>query len=67
MSNVKRFIARARLEGGRIPVADEGIKMWRGVAESLQLTPDQAAHTAQLWHSFRCGFFAVTAISHHHY
>jgi hypothetical protein len=27
--------------------------MWRGVAESLALSPDQAAKTAALWHSFR--------------
>lgn len=53
MSNVKRFVARARLEDGRMPVTDEGIVMWRGVAESLALSPDQASKTQQLWHSFR--------------
>jgi hypothetical protein len=54
MSNVKRFIARYKIEDIRMPLNDEGVKMWRSVAEALELSPDQSAATAQLWRSFRC-------------
>lgn len=54
MSNVKRFIAASKIENVRMPVKDEGIRMWRHVAEALQLSAPQAQSTSQLWSSFRC-------------
>ena len=61
MSNVKRFIARYKIEDMRMPLNDEGVRMWRAVAEALKLTPDQAAATAQLWRSFRSACLLVEA------
>jgi hypothetical protein len=55
MSNVKRFIARYKIEDMRMPLNDEGVRMWRVVADALELTPNQCAATVQLWRSFRCG------------
>lgn len=53
MSNVKRFIARYKVEEMRMPLGDEGVGMWRTVAQALQLSDSQASETAQLWRSFR--------------
>jgi len=53
MSNVKRFIATSKIENVRMPLKDEGIKMWRSVAEALKLSREQLDSTSQLWTSFR--------------
>lgn len=53
MSNVKRFIATSKIENVRMPLKDEGIRMWRSVAEALQLSREQCQSTSQLWTSFR--------------
>ncbi|CAL8464934.1 g4469 [Coccomyxa elongata] len=53
MSNVKRFIARYKVEEMRMPLGDEGVGMWRTVAQALQLSDSQASETTQLWRSFR--------------
>ena len=55
MSNVKRFIATSKIENMRMPLKDEGIRMWRSVAEALQLSREQYQSTSQLWSSFRQG------------
>ena len=61
MSNVKRFIATSKIENVRMPLKDEGIRMWRHVAEALKLTREQLDSTSQLWTSFR---YAVDAAHH---
>ncbi len=53
MSNVKRFIATSKIENVRMPLKDEGIRMWRHVAEALKLSRKQLDSTSQLWSSFR--------------
>ena len=53
MSNVKRFIATSKIENVRMPLKDEGIRMWRHVAEALKLSREQLDSTSQLWTSFR--------------
>lgn len=53
MSNVKRFIATSKIENVRMPLKDEGIRMWRHVAETLKLSREQLDSTSQLWSSFR--------------
>ena len=53
MSNVKRFIATSKIENVRMPLKDEGICMWRHVAEALKLSREQLNSTSQLWTSFR--------------
>lgn len=53
MSNVKRFIARYKVEEMRMPLGDDGVGMWRTVAQALQLSPSQASETTKLWRSFR--------------
>ena len=53
MSNVKRFIATSKIENVRMPLKDEGLHMWRHVAEALKLSREQLNSTSQLWTSFR--------------
>ena len=53
MSNVKRSIARYKVEEMRMPLGDDGVGMWRSVAQALQLSPLQASRTTNLWRSFR--------------
>jgi hypothetical protein len=60
MSNVKRFIATSKIENVRMLLKDEGIKMWRHVAEALQLTREQLDATSKLWTSFRCPISYLT-------
>ena len=58
MSNVKRFIATSKIENVHMPLKDEGLHMWRHVAEALKLSRDQLDSTSQLWTSFRYGVHA---------
>jgi len=54
MSCVKRFIAHSKIEDMRQPLHYEGIRTWKAVALSLDLSQQQSKATTQLWRSFRC-------------
>jgi hypothetical protein len=53
MSNVKKFVARYKVEEMRMPTGDEGVGMWRSVVTALDLSHEQCSSTTTLWRSFR--------------